>query len=440
MEVLEEMHLKVQQALYKLEAGDLKKLCGGLPEIEDVDGKTKRQLIRRILNHLESSDVADTEDSGMAVLLSLDDQIGEMLKEKKEDNDALKKQTEEEMKALAEAHKTQMAQLEIAFQEKLKLLEQKAEGDKKNNTLTVPVVGYKKDLRICGEIGSAAQKDRLSYSSLNHQIEVALKKGYKPEEVVEAVIKATNPGIPLRSVLEGEEMTLNRLKSILRSHYQEKGATELFQELSELTQRKSETPQEFILRAMDLKGKILKASAEAVTGPQYNQQQIQSVYINAIDTGLLNEAIRADIRPHLTEGTTDEVLLENLNIAVTLETKRQQKAGKKKVSVQQVKTNDPPQPSVQNKEISKLTEGLDRLTTLVMSLQEKTTSTPKSPPPTQDRQRRRPPIGERGCQRCREANKGVTCNHCFKCGDGNHFARGCKYAGNGRRSLQGDRK
>ena len=67
MEVLEEMHLKVQQALYKLEAGDLKKLCGGLPEIEDVDGKTKRQLIRRILNYLESSDVADTEDGGMAV-------------------------------------------------------------------------------------------------------------------------------------------------------------------------------------------------------------------------------------------------------------------------------------------------------------------------------------------------------------------------------------
>ncbi len=93
---------------------------------------------------------------------------------------------------------------------------------------------------------------------------------------------------------------------------------------------------------MDLKAKISKASAEAVTGTQNNHQQIQNVYINTTDTGLLNEAIQADIRPHLAEGTTDEVLLENLNMAVTLETKRQQKAGKKKVSIQQLKTNDPP--------------------------------------------------------------------------------------------------
>ncbi len=120
-------------------------------------------------------------------------------------------------------------------------------------------MGFRKDLQTSGKIGSATQNDRLSYGSLNHQMEAALKKGYKPEEVVEAVIKATNLGIPLRSMLEGEEMTLNRLKSILRSHYQEKGATELFQELSELTQGKTETPQEFILRGDGLESEDLKS-------------------------------------------------------------------------------------------------------------------------------------------------------------------------------------
>ena len=106
MEALEEAQLKVQQALYKLTADDLKKVCGGLPEIQDFDQKTKRQLIRLILNHLESGAVAESEDGGMATLLTLDDQLSEMLQDKKE------KDYKEKMEELFKAHKQHLAELE----------------------------------------------------------------------------------------------------------------------------------------------------------------------------------------------------------------------------------------------------------------------------------------------------------------------------------------
>ena len=96
METLEETQLEVQQELYQLDADNLRKICGSLPEIQDFDEKTKRQLIRLILNHLESDEVAELEDGGMATLLSLQDQINEMLKpakeEEKSDNEEEKKQ------------------------------------------------------------------------------------------------------------------------------------------------------------------------------------------------------------------------------------------------------------------------------------------------------------------------------------------------------------
>ena len=87
---------------------------------------------------------------------------------------------------------------------------------------------FKRELKIIGQIGEPGQKDKLSFVSLARQIEGALQKGYKPLEVVDAVVRSINPGMRLRSYLEGlESLTLPRLRRILRSHYQEKSATEL---------------------------------------------------------------------------------------------------------------------------------------------------------------------------------------------------------------------
>ena len=333
---MEATHLKVQQALYKIEAEDLRKVCGGLPEIQDIDGKTKRQLIRIILNFLESDEISTSENGGMATLLSLEDQITRMLekeeddaatKKKKEDKEAKVKQ-QEAVKALKEAYMNEIAEMEKKFNAQMAKLNHPSVKKEGVTEIPPPTHGYRKECNINGQIGSVQQKDRLTYGSLTHQVDTALQRGYKEDEIVEAVIRATNPGIPLRSVLEGDkDLTLACLKAIIRSHYQEKGATELFQELLELSQGRLDTLQDIVMTAMDLKRKILKASSEAMSGPQYDSQQVQSIFINAIATGMTSEAIRTDIRSYLTEDTSDETLLECLNVAVSLETKCQQKAG-----------------------------------------------------------------------------------------------------------------
>ena len=90
----------------------MQKVCGGL-EIEGVEGKTKRQLIRLILDHLESDTVTKSEDNGMTILLTLRNLIKEMIQETKDDDaDAAKKK---EIEALQEAYKKEIAELEKEF-------------------------------------------------------------------------------------------------------------------------------------------------------------------------------------------------------------------------------------------------------------------------------------------------------------------------------------
>ena len=77
----------------------------------------------------------------------------------------------------------------------------------------------------------------MSFSSLVHQIENGLKNDYTEDGIKEAVIKAINPAISLRSYLEGKvDLTLAKLRRIMRSHYQERTATELYHQLSSTVQ------------------------------------------------------------------------------------------------------------------------------------------------------------------------------------------------------------
>ena len=58
----------------------------------------------------------------------------------------------------------------------------------------------KRELKVIGQLGEPGQKDKLSFVSLVRQIEGALQKGYKPQEVVDAVVRAINPGMRLRKL------------------------------------------------------------------------------------------------------------------------------------------------------------------------------------------------------------------------------------------------
>ena len=97
--------------------------------------------------------------------------------------------------------------------------------------------GFHKDFKIRGFMIEKGQKDKLSFISVLKQIEEGRDKGYSDKEIVNAVLRAINPGLYLRNVLETtENLTLSRLMKFLQSHFVERNTTDLYQHLSSITQ------------------------------------------------------------------------------------------------------------------------------------------------------------------------------------------------------------
>lgn len=347
---LEDFKLEVSGALYTLTKDALIQVCdflriGGL-KYENVPGKSRSSLISHVISHLEREELGELEDQGMAELLVLKDKIAEL--QQVTHGSALEyttsnaNQTTEMQEQIIQLSEEERLKKEIeALQLTLALSQLKKTNQtsgarqpvtgKYNSAKQIPQpclsLPWSREFRIAGQIGEPGQKEKLTFSSLAHQIEQAISKGVPEIEVVDAVIRSIAPGLQLRSYLEGRtNLNLPTLRRILRSHYQEKGATELYKQLTSEVQSSKETPQTFLIRALDLRQKILFASQEEESGLRYDPVLVQSMFLHTVLTGLQNDNIRSDLQPYLQQATTsDELLLEKLNVACANEAERQNK-------------------------------------------------------------------------------------------------------------------
>ena len=115
--------------------------------------------------------------------------------------------------------------------------------------------------KISGQIGEPRQTNTLTFVSLTHQIDSGLKRQCKECEIVDAAIRAIALHSSLRSYVETlSNLSLPELRKILRVHYQEKSASELYQQLATVFQHPKETAQQFLLYALDLRNKVGFAS------------------------------------------------------------------------------------------------------------------------------------------------------------------------------------
>ena len=197
------------------------------------------------------------------------------------------------------------------------------------DVLKVPLVHLEKsvlhrDFKILGVVGEPGQKDKLGYQSLISQVEAGLRKGYTELEVVNAVIRAVQPGLQLRSYQEGApNLSLPKLRKILRFHFHEKSATELYQILANITQQPKEDPQALLITALTIRQKIIFTSKESGNNITYDESSVQGLFLHALETGLIDETIRAKMRPFLKKADiADEDLIEAMNMALSAETER----------------------------------------------------------------------------------------------------------------------
>lgn len=334
---IENVKFEIKATLFQLTTDQLLQISDFLDisgtSRENVVGKTRNALVSLISNYVECEALSKREDEGMSELLSLLDEIKSLLGTDKNDIPEQAKENEEQEKLRKE-----LEQLKLMVQLKETEMQERA-----NNSETILVSSesvpvhtapanannppWRKDFKISGQIGEPGQKDRLTFSSLARQIENGLSKGYPQSEIVDAVIRAIVPSLQLRSYLEGKsDLSLPTLRRILRSHYQERSATELYKQLTTEVQGNKETPQNFLIRAMDLRQKILFASQEAESSLKYDPALVQSMFMHTVLTGLQNDNIKSDLQPYLLQTTTtDELLLEKLNMACAHEKERQDK-------------------------------------------------------------------------------------------------------------------
>jgi len=340
---------------------------------------------------------------------------------------------------------------------------EKAQGAETKVNVDVSKV-LRREFKIHGVVAGDNFKDGLSFVSLTRQIESGIKAGYKESEIVEAVIRAVSPSLKLRPYLEMiQDLSLSRLRQIMKAHFKQKSATELYQELSVLHQEANESPQDFLVRALNLKQQIIFVSHASDGSIKYEPSLVQALFLHVIETGLQDEAVRAKLRPLLeVASVTDEQLMEKVNRIMSAEAEHQNKmgvAGRKGARVNHVETASPPsnqtQPSssqTPQSESSKSQKKEPKPNTLVTALEAVQSNLASlkeafdrvSAPVERNSTRpyasgNQSQFRRRQCNSCRTA--GVeNCDHCFKCGSTDHFARGCRRApGNGQRLRQRDR-
>ena len=437
---MEDLELQIEQKLYSLSQDKLEEL-GEFLKVSVSGLPSRRYTVKKLREKLEET-VEQYDEENLKKFLS---DVWRVVSTDDEDPNLSTSSGEEGQDSLP----VEEAQSNSAAKETEHNAKESANKGSLNSAggVVMPeLLSLRRDFKISGTIGGDSHKDRLSFVGLMRQVDSALTKGYKESEICDAVIRAISPSSKLKAYLElMADITLQKLRQIIRVHYKEKSSTELYQELTTMIQDPKESPQDFLLRALSMRERIIFAS-KADDSLKYDAVLVQSLFVHTLETGLRDEVIRNKFRSALKPGeSTDEELMETLNKIVSVEGERQlkfsanrkeNKAAVSSISSDDVKVTKP------NKQMSNVMSTLEALQAQIAELnakfEAKSADSPdrnKSTKASYQNQRRR-----RTCKGCEQRNVS-ECDHCFKCGSSDHLARGCKRnQGNGRMLPPRDRE
>ena len=292
-----------------------------------------------------------------------------------------------------------------------------------------------REFKINGTIGSTSKNDNISFTSLLYQMEKGRKSGRSDEEIQLAVIRAMKPGMSLRVYLESKgDFDHEAFLKILRSHFNERDATTVFQEMCNCTQKASESALDFCLRVMGLREKVSALAREEAGS--LDMVTISKRFFHTVFTGLKSSTLRLELKKILSEASvTDEQLLEEISLVTTIEQEHLKKfstgsnvnavAGKvqnedqmSSASSQSAVLSEIKKLSAKVNEINSFRTDLDELRAkLDGALKVKSDLNPSTEP---FKSRRR----SYKCSDC-EKNKVNRCVHCFFCKSPDHKIDAC---------------
>ena len=441
-EQIEEYELTIEETIVELTVEELQKLAAslGIPEIKWKE-KRKLMVLRSIRQFIENTveekeELQDKNDVLDHILAAIED-----LHAKRKKPSTRKRETV----PIEQKHEDYDREGDM-------LNESKSREDMRHETLLANLNVLKKDFIINGKVGEPTHEKDIGYLGIVRQMADGVERGYSESEVVAAVLKAVVPR-NLRSYLNMKRnLKIAKLSQILRLHYQEKSATELYQEMINMRQEKNENSPSFVIRALETREKIMFASHEegAIT---YDKKHVQSLCLSTIESGI-DVDVAAIIRPCLDPSMDDIEIMQEVHKAETSIKMRKQKSDNasgisKKAQVSAVGIG---QESEVIKMLREMKSSMSSVETLKGEMQElreevagmrvhvdqvstnsRQNNAPQDQPRSQSTSRFTPvlPRFTPQCFSCRQNNR--DCDHCYKCGSQDHFARGCRMVwGNGR--------
>ena len=282
--IMEQLQLRVESRLFEQDEKGLAEMIGLLGIDDDPAGKSKMQRIKIITKTIDSKMAGDENEARACLEQLLAFVTGNVLPLE-----------EVEQKPAASGVKTEKQSSDGGpKQEKWveDVLSQLAKTKSSSSLL-------RRELKISGQIGEPGQTEKLTFVSLMHQIDSGLKRDYQENEIVDAVIRAISPHSSLRSYVKTlSDLSLAKLRRIVRVHYREKTASELYQHLATVYSS-GEYPQQFLLRALDLRNKVNFASKESDCEFNYGASLIQKTFVKSFETGLHDDILASNLRPTL---------------------------------------------------------------------------------------------------------------------------------------------
>ena len=116
------------------------------------------------------------------------------------------------------------------------------------------------------------------------------------------------PSLTLRNVQETTtDLNLDRLLSFLEVHFQEKSPIDFWSKLTSMAQSLEESSYSFVLRCIELRQKILTASAKSDI--KFDKPILDKVFCHTLERGLSSTYVVQEIRHLLRTGASDEELI-----------------------------------------------------------------------------------------------------------------------------------
>lgn len=398
-EAIGELELEVKQRLYNLTIPELKNMAHELAICTMPEDNTRIKLSRTLEKHLQ--ECLEDEEQVTARLTNMLTAIAQVRKASED----LVSQSSDVSAAVPPMQKP-----------------------------AVPKISFRRDFVVTGSIHGSKG---ISYSNVCRQIDIAMEKGYSESEIVHAIVHAVHSSQQLHSYLERRValgLTVSDLKALLLQCYRKKSANELYRELCEGSQRQEEVTLDFVLRMLDLGHQVVTSSLEEGSDFKYDATLVRRMTFQSIQIGLRDECISQDLKVTLKANPTEEQLIALVNRSVTSFEERKKVHSNARAVTQKVKTHSveavPEEAEVDTAPLTKMFADLrSELKADIAALFKE-----KEVPNGRERDNERKPRRKSGCPNCRKHQRGELCDHCFYCGSGEHFMRGCK----AKRNQQGN--